>query len=308
MARPARSVSRTARVLEFMGAHPRERFTLTEIARALELNKASCHAMLMELASEDLLVRDAVDKTYTLGAALVDLATAAQVAGDEVLDIARAELLAIHDELGVSCVATALRGFDTIVVARRDTERPLIDFSPVGHAVPIVPPSGQEFMAWAPRATVDKWLDHALPRSDKPKREAYYRRLDHVRRVGYRISVLDEARALRRLLNGFVDLPGARELRDAVGRVAFGPFTIDDYEPKLAIVTRFKAPIFGSTGRVELAFTMSQFPPNLPTGELRDYVLRLLAGTERVTHALHGFAPTSDWSDLAARNINGENA
>jgi len=294
MARPARSVSRTVQVLNFMASRPGQRFTLTEIARALELNKASCHAMLIELASEGIVLRRASDKTYILGGALVNLGRAAGISSEEVLDIARAELIAIHDELGVSCVATKRRGFESVVVARRDTQRPLIDYSPVGNSALLTPPSGQEFMAWANRDVVDRWLDLSIS-ADLSQREAYYQRLAQVRSVGYRASVLDEARALRRLLRNFTHLPGSAELIDAVGKLAFGPFELEDYEPRLAIVTRFKAPIFGPTGAVELVLTMSQLPPDLPIDELRDYVARLMKGAQSVTRSIHGFEPTPDW-------------
>src|SRR6185369_17778658 len=128
MARPAPSVERTVRLLKFLASHPKERFSLSDIARSLEFNKATCHAMLTELVDEGMLIRHPADKTYMLGPALVNLGTAAALDANEALDIARVELVAIHEELSVSCVATSLVGREVVVMARRDVDRPLFGY------------------------------------------------------------------------------------------------------------------------------------------------------------------------------------
>src|SRR5207244_378633 len=49
VARPAPGADRVVRVLDFLAAHPDEPFTLSELARRLELNKATAHALLVTL-------------------------------------------------------------------------------------------------------------------------------------------------------------------------------------------------------------------------------------------------------------------
>jgi len=296
MPRPARSVGRTVDVLNFLGAEPCRQYSLTAIATALGFNKATCHAMLLELTAHGMVSRG-VDKTYTLGPALVNLGTAAALEDQAPLEIAMKEFGAIHDHLNVSCLITRREGDQIELLARRDVVQPLIDFAPVGNRSRCRPPYGQEFLAWAPKAEVEPWLDR-LPQAVRQEwRPLYYERLDDVRRKGYRASLLEDVRALRRLLARFADdLPGARRLLEAVEERAYGPFTIDNYEPELSIVTRFRAPIFGPKGDVVLAVAIGPFTPHLGRDDIMQAVDRLLEGTRRVTDSLHGVVPVPDWA------------
>ena len=71
MARPAPGADRVVRVLDFLAAHPDDRFTLSELARRLELNKATAHALLVTLTDSGYLLRHPTDMTYSLGPALI---------------------------------------------------------------------------------------------------------------------------------------------------------------------------------------------------------------------------------------------
>lgn len=296
MPRPARSVGRTVNVLHYLGADPRGRHSLTAIATALGFNKATCHAMLVELASHGIVLRHP-DKSYSLGPALVNLGTAATLDDEAVLDIAGRELAAIHDELNVSCMITKLAGDEIQVMVRRDAVRPLIDFTPVGSRTPCRPPAGQEFLAWQPKAVVDSWLARLPERFRDEQTPLYYDRLDDVRRLGYRATIQEDVRALKVLLHRFVnDMPGTEQLIAAVEERAYGPFTVEDYQPDLSIVTRFRAPIFDSSGRVALAMSVGPFAPHLGKDDVLQAVDRLLEGTRRVTSSLHGIVPEPDWA------------
>ena len=68
--RPAPGVERVVAVLNFLAAHPDESFTLSELARRLDLNKATCHALLMPLTQAGYLLRHPTRMNYTLGPAL----------------------------------------------------------------------------------------------------------------------------------------------------------------------------------------------------------------------------------------------
>lgn len=78
MARPSPGARRVAAVLEFLAAQPDDRFTLSELSRACRLNKATAHAMLVELTASGLLLRHAEDKRYSLGPRLVHFGQAAR--------------------------------------------------------------------------------------------------------------------------------------------------------------------------------------------------------------------------------------
>jgi DNA-binding IclR family transcriptional regulator len=64
-------------VLEFLAARPDERFTLSELARGCDLNKATAHALLTELTARGVLLRHPDEKRYSLGPRLVPVGDAA---------------------------------------------------------------------------------------------------------------------------------------------------------------------------------------------------------------------------------------
>ena len=59
MGRQVPAVERALEILELLADHPREILGLSEIARTLTMNKASCHATLTLLADRGYLIRHA---------------------------------------------------------------------------------------------------------------------------------------------------------------------------------------------------------------------------------------------------------
>jgi len=295
MARPAPSVERTVKLLKFLADHPRQRFTLSEIARKLDFNKATCHAMLSELVDEGMLIRHPADKSYLLGPALVNLGTAAALDATEALDIAKGEMIAIHEELDVSCVATALVGAEMVIMARVDVERPLFGYLPIGNRSPLVPPYGAEFIAWAHEDDVDAWLDRHDPALTHEQRDGYYRFLDRLRITGYDATSIEQVMALRRILELLHGMPGVADLEKAIADRAdarYDESTVDE----LAAITAIKAPVFGPSGRVVLCLSIGQFGSDIARNDIKQFADRLLEGTRRVTAALHGSEPFPQWA------------
>jgi DNA-binding IclR family transcriptional regulator len=301
MARPAPSVERTVRLLKFLADRPKERFSLSDISRSLDFNKATCHAMLVELVDEGMLIRHPVDKRFMLGPALVNLGTAAALDAHEALDIAKAEMVAIHDDLEVSCVATCLVGEDVVVMARRDVDRPLFGYLPVGNRSPANPPYAKEFMAWAPPNEVERWLDRADPRLSARERAQYHDDLAHVRENGYHATSFDQAMMLARIVEMLNGLPGAAELRAAIeerARERRGRADLDPEESPRSIMA-IRAPVFDPTGAVVLALGIGQFPPNASSATVLGYAERLREGARRITDVLHGAPPAISGASTA---------
>ena len=297
MARPAPSVERTVTLLKYLAEHPRERFTLSDIARRLEFNKATCHAMLNELVSQGMLIRHPADKAYMLGPALVNLGTAAAIDANEALDIARGEMRAIREELDVTCVASSMIGNDIVVLARADVSRPIFGYLPVGHRNPATPPYGGEFFAWAREDEVELWLDRHEPRLTVAQRDAYYSALDRIRLEGCQIAHIEHVMALRKILSRISALDGAKELEKTLARISDQTELLEnpDISSIASPVMAIKAPIFGPSGRVMLTLNVSQFDDPTPS-DIRRYKERLLEGTRRVTSALHGSEPFPQWA------------
>jgi len=311
MARPAPSVERTVKLLKFLADHPKERFSLSDISRSLEFNKATCHAMLIELVDEGMLIRHPADKTYMLGPALVNLGTAAALDAHEALDIAKAEMAAIHDDLEVSCVATSLVGSDVVVMARRDVDRPLFGYLPVGNRSAAIPPYGKEYMAWAREEEVEVWLDRADPPLTPAERAGYYQDLDRVRLTGYHATSFDQAMMLARIVEMLGGMPGAAELREAIeerARQRHDQIVVDPTEEAPTAIMAIRAPVFGPAGRAVLALSIGQFPNDLSGSDVQRFAERLLQGTRRVTEILHGSEPFPQWARPVSAGGRLENA
>src|SRR5690242_13893127 len=83
--------ARVVAVLNFLASHPQEQFGLSELARRLDLSKPTCLGIVTTLAEAGYLVRDAAEKTYRLGPALITLGHTAQESM-RISPAARAEL------------------------------------------------------------------------------------------------------------------------------------------------------------------------------------------------------------------------
>jgi DNA-binding IclR family transcriptional regulator len=63
------------RVLNLLTANPRQRFTLTELARRLDITKATCLGIVGALTEAGYVVRDATSRTYGIGSVLLGTVT-----------------------------------------------------------------------------------------------------------------------------------------------------------------------------------------------------------------------------------------
>jgi len=151
MARPSPAVGRVVAVLNFLAAHPDDGFTLSELARHVDLNKATAHSMLNALADAGYVLRHPTRLIYTLGPALVALGNA--VAGSSpAVDFARDEMRALAGRFELECLATTAVADEMVIVARSGVPSRVAtvdELVQVGRRLPLVPPLGTVFKAWA---------------------------------------------------------------------------------------------------------------------------------------------------------------
>jgi DNA-binding IclR family transcriptional regulator len=274
MARRAPAVDRAMAILNYLAAHPSDRFTLSTIARELKLNKATLHAILAALTGAGYLVRDPLQKNYGLGPAVVVLGNAA-LASYPAATIAQPEMQALSDELDLDCVASAPIG-DEIVILARTGARPFgINIQP-GQRIPLVPPLGTVFVAWSEPAEIDRWLGKVG--TTKANLDKYRNAIDAVRDRGYSVGVTpprEAARTLEESIKGLRDEYALVEL-DASQRYR---------------VNHIGAPVFGPSGEVTLALFLIAFHDQLRAEQVPQYADRLRGAASRVTKAIHGREP-----------------
>jgi DNA-binding IclR family transcriptional regulator len=142
-------------VLDFLAQHPHDRFGLSDLARRLGLSKPTCLGIVSTLADAGYLVRDAHDKSYRLGPALITLGHTAQ----ESMRVSPAA----RDELRRLCAASGTTAALSAVVDDRITVLDLVAPpavpSPVqvGQSYPFAPPVGLMFVLWDDAAAA-AWL------------------------------------------------------------------------------------------------------------------------------------------------------
>lgn len=296
MARPSPGVARVVGVLDFLAEHPEEAFNLSELCRRLDLNKATAHSLLGELADAGYLVRDPVEKTYGLGPRLLAVGLAAGRNERVLLNRARRHLRRVATELDVRCVGSTLRGDEIVILEVAGRDRPFRRSIQPGHRLPCVPPIGTVFMAWAGEAEIARWLARVGDDLTADHRTAHLQALAAVRRRGCAIAL--EGPARERLERAMVADHG-RPVADAVHELGQEAYLVVDLDPGQTYqLSHMAAPVFGPDGQVALAMTIYDLPPATTGAEVDDLITRLHTATQAVTASIGGTDPTAEVSEV----------
>jgi len=184
LARATPAILRGASILNLLAAHPTRTFTLTDILKAVKMNRATLHAILAALVDVGYLYR-ANDKSYMLGPALIRIAHAAK---NEVspLQAAAPEIRGLADALDVVCTVV-VRERDEMIIRDRALSASRMDWirTPVTR-FPLRPPLGSAFMAWASRTDLNRWLERM---ASMEERSIAMLSLEFVRARGYACGV-----------------------------------------------------------------------------------------------------------------------
>jgi len=277
MARPAPGVDRAVEVLDFLTDHPRDAFSLSELARRLDINKATAHAVLNALTDHGYLLRHPVRKDFRLGPRLIAVGQAAR---DQypIVEFARDELRRLSEDLGTECVASAPVDDQMVIVDRAGPVQPIGLTVAVGYRFPLVPPMGTVFMAWSSPDEIDGWLRRVGPDVTEAQRDRYRLALAAVRERGYSAGL---------------DADGSRSLAEAQA----GDLDGDEYQliemrgAEEHRVTTIGAPVFDTEGRVALGVFILGFRDALTAVQIPDVAERLMKATGAITESIHGRPP-----------------
>jgi DNA-binding IclR family transcriptional regulator len=303
MARPAPGADRSVAILELLAAHPRDRFTLSEVARRCSLNKATAHALLAALSQRGILLRHPDEKRYSLGPRLVEIGAAAK-RGYTAIDFAPAALDRLSVATGRWSRAFARREDRVTVVAQTHAPADVDPLDPV--TLPLTPPLGALWMAWSDRPSVEAWLARAAAADAVGPAQAA---LPAIRRAGYAVT---RASPELRLLSRPV-LPSG-PVRSAADRRQHRP-TPDEVRALLAAIGRQRllltsaddagtyriadvaAAVFDASGTVAMVVAVSGLDDgDLRGTEIREIGAHVAATADALTAAVQGRRP----EDLAA--------
>ena len=292
MARPALAADRAMQVIDLLVSHATQRMSLTEIVRSTGINPASAHALVHALVAGGYLQRHESHKTYGLGPALVAAGTVALEQIPE-LGYATRELDALSDELSLEMVLTVPVGAEILVVARSVHATAFGPGMQVGQRVPMNPPIGAVFLAFAPPSEIDAWLGRAgEPLSDD---EVTRQRAALASVRQHRYSVTLESPSRRELGSALVGSAGPDHLTTfgrVLDRLARVPYQLEEIDPERSYeVSLVAVPVFDTRRRAVAAISAMGFPPAMPGAELRRVAEALRGRAAVITKRSHGKLP-----------------
>src|SRR5215211_4705039 len=290
---PSPAVLRACDLLEHLAAHPSESFSVSELARSVEVPRATCDSVLLALADRGLVHRDP-DLRYSLGAGCRALGDAAAAAGAP-LNALEPIADALARATG-SCVAISTSNRGETRIERVFDHGPAFGLrTRVGESVALVAPFGAVFVAWDDDDAIETWVDRAtgpLVGEDCVRaREA----LAAVRARGYSIS-LGVDRPDRVRARDHVSRHGSRNRLDARGAL-MSEIPVSEYlavavaDDRPHRMNHISAPVFDATGEVVYAFMMLGPSYDLTGREITALGKRVLTATRDATDRIGGKAP-----------------
>ncbi|EID13649.1 IclR family transcriptional regulator [Mycolicibacterium phlei] len=294
MAEPGRAsppTDRVVRVLDFLAAHPDQRFGLSELARRIGLSKPTCLGIVTSLSESGYLVRDPADKTYRLGPSLITLGHRAQESM-RVSPAAREELRRLSARYGVTA---ALAGVidDRITVLDLVAPHGASPGVQVGQSYPFAPPVGLMFVLWDDEAEHD-WLAREPTIPLRTNSARLKRVIARCRADGYLVERLTPAgRRLYALMAGMsTDLPDELrallgELVSDIGERVYLPGERAEERHDISVIS---APVYDHYQRQVMVASM-HIGTSLTDPEITERAQAVVDAADAVTKQLGGVKP-----------------
>jgi DNA-binding IclR family transcriptional regulator len=176
-------------------------------------------------------------------------------------DRARPHIESLAERYGVDCHASALIGDEVIQLAYAGAGGSDPGFSRVGLRLPVVPPMGAVFMAWAGPEAATKWISRSPNSNDPVIRAHFEKHLDQIRAQGWAATPDDDRlHAMESIISRMAAtgvLPASqRELHQILGDVAGDYAQVVESSAETAVHS-ISAPVFDKNGCVVLVLTLN---------------------------------------------------
>ncbi len=262
-------------MLNFFADNPGRSFSMTDLIRALKLNRATAHALLAELVQANYLFRTS-DKQYVLGSAAARLGTIASTHLSP-LQVAQPEMRSLADEFDAVCSAL-FRDRDEIVVQDRAASAAQLDWYPApGFRWPLRSSIGPIFLRGLPPSEVDAWLDGLSPPLSLEERQRAIAGMTFAVTHGFLYVLRDEPQEQDHGPHAaewqFMARPGNRRL--VVGAQLESGRTYS--------VATVGAQVLDAQGRVAFVLALSAFPASLTAAEIMQMGARVRQACEGIS-------------------------
>jgi DNA-binding IclR family transcriptional regulator len=292
MPSPVPALDRAMEVLRHLAQHPRDRFTLSEVARSCDLSKATSASLLATLEAHGMVTRDP-GLRYGLGDTLLVLAEGRRTQFPA-WEAAREESARLAGQTGFSVAIICRDGDDLVIADMLGDSRPRHLHMRIGTRVPLRPPIGTIFKAWGSNQELAEWVD-GLVAEFGGDRNRHLSSIAALRSRCYSLGGehdlhLGLEAALARLSRSDDDL---RALEVAL--VVADKIRNFDTEAGTAAeaVNSVIAPVFSPDGDVVLTLNMYGPLGSITRGDLPDVVPPLLHAATAVTQRTGGRLPAS---------------
>jgi DNA-binding IclR family transcriptional regulator len=287
-------------VLNFLAEHESDTFTLSELARRLDMAKATGHTILATLVEGGLVNRNA-EREYSLGPAVIPLGEAASHRNRAVA-IGRREIKLIAEELDLDVILTTVLDHSIVVVGKSsaaELERNDLRVLYLSQRIPLAPPIGAIFVAWWGPTRINEWLSAAHDVWAPDRRQRYLDALSAVRSRGYSVSAIasDDLNQVREILGSIDALSAEGDLSSTLDgfidqvRNSEGYMVTRLAPSALYELSSIAAPVFDRSGEVVLAITLKGFVEPAGAAEIEKLGERLVSATDSVTVAIGGHKP-----------------
>lgn len=296
MALFSQPTARALAILDLLMANPQQAFGLTEMTRRLNLNKATCHAILTTMANYGFLVQHPKTKAYRLGPSIIAAGNAA-FAQFPVLEYARPELESLQSDLDIGFAVTARSKLHLVLLALYGSATPLIDSFQLGLRLPNTAPLAACFTAFSPAKQLEDWLTRA-----HESRGGYNEKLDQKLRVsvigirarGFEVALKTRAEEeLTRELARIHESWSLSELEEAANTyqrdLCDEQYHLDRIDPKARYqVSTISVPVFVYKEVPVMCFVAGSFDSPVTGAQIEEIAERMKASAERVTRLASG--------------------
>ena len=300
MALFSQPTARALAILDLLMANPHQSFGLTEMTRRLNLNKATCHAILTTMATYGFLVQHPKTKAYRLGPSIIAAGNAA-FAQFPVLEYARPALESLENDLDIGFAVTGRSKAHVVLLALYGSASSLIDNFQLGLRLPNVAPIGACFTAWSPAKHLEAWLTSA-----HDARGGYNEKLDQrlrmsvigIRARGFEVTLKTQAETelhenLKQIHNAW-NLKDLEEITANYQRALCDEYVhLDRIDPRANYnVSTINVPVFAYKQMPALCFAAGSFTKPISGAEIERIAERMRTAAEEVTQVArsHGQA------------------